>query len=774
MQFKFSKDLEYQNQAIKAVVEIFSGCEYLNESKMREIDLQSYDTGINVISNHLAIDDNIIINNLSKIQIVNKIEESIDTKKLRDFTIEMETGTGKTYVYLRTIFELNKEYNLKKFIILVPSVAIREGVLKSISQMKGHFKVLYGINFVGFGYDSDKLNEVRSFIQTDVLQIMIMTVQSFNKDTTVMKQAPDRFYGNRPIDLVANTNPIIILDEPQNMESDLAKEAIAELNPLFKLRYSATHKDVINLVFKLTPIEAYKQGLVKKIEVYGIQEENDNEILFKVQEIITSKNKKPTAKVKISVRNSTNEYLQKKIILKSGDVLKEKTKNEIYQDLIVTEINARDGFVELSNNIKYFSGNGDDGADSVDVGDGGVGGSSVGGSGRHGADSGGVGGNVRDGGDSVDVSGDGSSADNVGVGGSGRGGADSIGVGGNVRDGTDSGSVGGNVRDGTDSGGVGGNIRDGTDGGDGADSFGEGGVGDESKASKEEIFRVQIRETIRTHFNKQKNLLEHKIKVLSLFFIDRVNNYINNDSLLRKIFNEEFDKLKKNFELFKNVEASEVHTGYFASKKEKGKILFEDSISGVSKKDKEVYDLIMKDKERLLSFNEKISFIFSHSALKEGWDNPNIFQICTLRDTKSQMKKRQEVGRGLRLPVNQNGDRVYNSNLNILTIIPNESYKSFCEIYQKELDELCYKEKIKPTDAKKENIKANRKNKDLESVDSKKSRATIYNKTKNFFEIKTDELVKNCINVLNKLEVQNIQIEVSGGEFICAKRCTME
>ena len=173
----------------------------------------------------------------------------------------------------------------------------------------------------------------------------------------------------------------------------------------------------------------------------------------------------------------------------------------------------------------------------------------------------------------------------------------------------------------------------------------------------------------------------------------------------------------------------------------------------------------MKDKERLLSFNENISFIFSHSALKEGWDNPNIFQICTLRDTKSQMKKRQEVGRGLRLPVNQNGDRVYNSKLNILTIIPNESYKSFCEIYQKELDELCYNDKIRPADAKKENIIVNRNNKVLESVDSKKSHALINNKTKYFFEIKTNELVKNCINMLNKLEVQNIQIEVSGGEL---------
>ena len=470
MQFKFTNDLEYQNQAIKAVVEIFSGCEYVKESQMRDFSLQSYDVGINVISNHIAIDDKLIINNLKKIQSENKIADSIayieefmeskdsinsieesmdtidsiasiksiasiDTKNLRDFTIEMETGTGKTYVYLRTIFELNKKYNLKKFIILVPSVAIREGVLKSISQMKGHFKVLYGINFVGFGYDSDKLNEVKSFIQTDFLQIMIMTVQSFNKDTTVMKQTPDRFYGNRPIDLVANTNPVIILDEPQNMESELAKEAIAELNPLFKLRYSATHKDVINLVYKLTPIEAYKQGLVKKIEVYGIQEENDNEMLFKVQKIITSKNKKPTAKVKISVRNATNEYIQKEIILKRGDVLKEKTKNEIYQELIVTEINARDEFVELSNNIKYFSGG-------------------VGSNVRGSAGSSDVGSNVR------------GDTDSGGVGG-GRYDAYSCGVGSNVCDG---GVVDGRSKDGS---GVGGNFSEGAD---------------KAKESKEEIF----------------------------------------------------------------------------------------------------------------------------------------------------------------------------------------------------------------------------------------------------------------------------------------------
>lgn len=645
MQFKFQDNLEYQDKAIKAVVDIFSGCSFVRNDNVRDFYLQSQGEGISIIPNQFILNKDTIKDNLQKIQIENKIDTGINENKLEDFTVEMETGTGKTYVYLKTIFELNKEYNLKKFIILVPSVAIREGVIKSISQMKEHFKNKYGVNFVGFGYDSDRLNKVRDFVQADILQIMIMTVQSFNKDTTVMKQSPDRFNGNRPIDLVANTRPIIIMDEPQNMESELSKEAIRDLNPLFKLRYSATHKEVINLVYKLTPIEAYKNGLVKTIAVYGVQEENENEILFKVQEIITAKNQNPTARVILSIKNTNHEYENKEIKIKLGDLLKDKTKNEIYGDLFVTEINARDNFVSLSDNNKYT---------------------------------------VQD-----------------------------------------------------------------------------------NSQNKEEIFRVQISETIRAHFYKQSNPKYKDIKVLSLFFIDKVDNYIHNDSLLRKIFNEEFDKLKvlKGFEIFKNVEASEVHTGYFASKKSRDGVEFLESKEKSTQADKVVFDLIMRDKEKLLSFNEKISFIFSHSALKEGWDNPNIFQICTLRDTQSIMKKRQEVGRGLRLPVNQNGDRVYDEKINILTIIPNESYKNFCAVYQSELDDLGYKEKINIGNDR-DKVKVKKYNKVLESEDFKKLWDIINKRTKYNLEIKSKELIKNCIEKLNEISTNKAQIRVSGGNIM--------
>lgn len=654
MKLKFQKDLDYQIEAINSVVSIFDTGRNLeiknNFSSINDFNLMP-SNNIQTIANNLEIDREKIIQNIKNLQEKNNIcEINKDTKEItkyildeenyKDFSVEMETGTGKTYVYLRTIFELNKKYDLKKFIILVPSVAIREGVLKTIEQTRDHFKNLYDVNFKGFAYDSDKLNEVRDFVQANDIFIMIMTVQSFSKDTNIMRQAPDRFNGNRPIDLVANTNPVIIMDEPQNMETDLAKEAIKDLNPIFKLRYSATHKEIYNLVYKLTPIDAYKKNLVKKIEVYGVKEEDANDFTFKVREIKTERGQNPKAKVMLKIRNAEGEYSDKEILLKVRDNLFRKTNNEAYKDLVVFDVDANQNRIELSNRNFYKL--------------------------------------------------------------------------------------------------------------------------DEESENKEDIFRVQIRETIKAHFHKQEKLKDLNIKVLSLFFIDKVDNYIHNDSLIRNIFNEEFNKLKKDFDLFKDLEVADVHKGYFASKKVKGNTEYIDSREKSTEADKEAFDLIMKDKERLLSFDDKVSFIFSHSALKEGWDNPNIFQICTLRETNSVMKKRQEVGRGLRLPVNQDGQRVYDTDVNILTVIPNESYRQFCSTYQAELDKSGYKY-VEPGNAR-EKVSIGT-TKYFESEDFKELWKRISQRTKYNLEIKTGLLVKKIIEEINKLNISSPIIKVESASM---------
>lgn len=656
MKFKFQKDLDYQLEAINSVVEIFDTGKNLKKGIENGFELVS-PNDLQVIANEMEINEESILEKIKALQegkgicefkkdsggkdILDdegnkKVEKYfIDEENARDISIEMETGTGKTYVYLRTIFELNKKYNLKKFIILVPSVAIREGVLKSIEQMREHFKSLYEVNFKGFAYDSDKLNEVRDFVQGNVLQIMIMTIQSFDNDSKIMKKSLDRFNGDKPIDLVSATNPVIIMDEPQNMESDLAKEAIKDLKPIFKLRYSATHKNIYNLIYRLTPIDSYKKNLVKKIEIYGIKEENSNDLLLKVKEIITEKGSGPKARVILSVKNADNTYTDKEILIKAGDDLFRKTKNDFYKDLIVFDVNAREKRVELSDGKFYKL--------------------------------------------------------------------------------------------------------------------------EEDGENKEDIFRVQIRETIKLHLDKQNKLKKHDIKVLSLFFIDKVDNYIHNDSLIRKIFNEEFNKLKNNYEDFKTLEAENVHKGYFASKKVRGQTEYVDSREKSTEADKEAFDLIMKDKERLLSFNEKVSFIFSHSALKEGWDNPNIFQICTLRETNSIMKKRQEVGRGLRLPVNQDGVRIYDDKINILTVVPNESYKDFCATYQAEMSEAGYKA-VDPGNAKEKiSIKTT---KYLDSEDFKELWNRINRKTKYILEINSNLLIKNVLEKINELDLSRPIIKI--------------
>ncbi|MCX6757625.1 MAG: DEAD/DEAH box helicase family protein [Candidatus Nomurabacteria bacterium] len=627
MKFKFNKNLEHQTDAINAIVDIFD----TGKNLMKGEESFFRNSVSKVIANELEIDSKSILENLQTIQKQNKIDNITETTESifsMDFTVEMETGTGKSYVYLRTILDLNKKYGLKKFIILVPSVAIREGVIKTIEQTHDHFRDLYNIGFNSFAYDSSKLSQVREFTQSLDLQIMIMTIQSFNSDTTVMKQTPDRFYGERPIDIVAATKPVIIMDEPQNMESELSRSAIDELKPLCKLRYSATHKHIHNLVYRLGPVDAYRNGLVKKVEVYGTETNSVGDFIFNVQEITIKKGESPKAKVILEVKNADGTYAKKEVAIKVNDDLEHKSKKNLkYKDIFISEIDARNNTVELSNGKSYK-------------------------------------------------------------------------------------------------------------------------VVLDTLENKEAIFRTQIKETIKVHIKKQEDLGD-QIKVLSLFFIDEVKNYRGEDPLIKRIFNEEFEIQKSKSQLFENKNVEEVQAGYFSQDREKENFKGQE-INTIGKKEKLTYDLIMKNKEQLLSFSEPVSFIFSHSALKEGWDNPNIFQICTLIETNDEFTKRQKIGRGLRLPVDINGDRIHDAKVNVLTVIANESYEDFAKGLQDEYSQAGYIGVSKPANVRdRVNVKFKKifatDNEDFKVLWNKIKQKTIFS-----IAINTEQLIENAVNKINE------------------------
>jgi type III restriction enzyme len=635
MKFKFSQNLDYQLEAINSIVDIFDTGKNLY-ARDDTFQLRS-PSASPVVANELEIEDGRILSNVQRIQEQNNIEpvERLDSY---DFTVEMETGTGKTYVYLRTALELHKRYGLTKFIILVPSVAIREGVMKTIQQTKEHFQKLYNFNFNDFAYDSSKLSEVRDFIQSPDIQFMVMTIQSFNKDTNVMRQTPDRFHGEQPLELVAQTRPVVIMDEPQNMGSDLAKASIEDLHPLFKLRYSATHKEVHNLMYQLTPVNAYKNGLVKKISVYGAKEEDSGAFVFEVKDIKIERGRNPRAKVKVEERTADGSFVKKEKTVKAGDDLERKTGNEKYSGVEVNEVDARRARVELSNGSFYK-------------------------------------------------------------------------------------------------------------------------LQEQTLENKEAVFRTQIRETIKAHLDKQDDLGD-RAKVLSLFFIDKVENYRGEDALIKKIFEQEFERLKSNYGQFSRWDASQVHSGYFAQDREsEGRKKQE--IASEKKRENLTYDLIMKDKERLLSFEEPVSFIFSHSALREGWDNPNVFQICTLNETKSEHRKRQEVGRGLRLPVDVNGYRIFDSRVNVLTVVANESYEEFVGQLQTQYSEAGYGELPQPGNARRKVNVNFRKNIEIENEEFKQLWERIRKKTKYNISFPAEKFVEHAAEEINeRIDINNISVRV--------------
>lgn len=609
MKFQFSIQ-QYQTDAVKSTVDIFSGQPYKMAMPFMQ-DLGELGSAIYGQKNaELRINSDDLLKNIRKTQQINDIKQSaklVSTNELGAciLDIEMETGTGKTYVYIKTMFELNKVYGWKKFIVVVPTVAIREGVAKSFSILQDHFMGQYGEKARFFVYDSKQLDNIVAFANDSALSVMIVNMQAFatmkldgkQKDARIMNSPREEFGWRCPIDVIADTNPILILDEPQKLEGKATINGMKRFKPLFCLNYSATHKKEHNLIFALDAVDAFRQKLVKKIEVKGFEFQNNLGInRFVALERIEPTPKGPIAWIEHDVRQAS-EIKRVRNRFMRGDSLYAKSKNlNEYEYFVVTDIDEQIGFVEFQNGLK------------LNVGD---------------------------------IAGD---------------------------------------------------------------------------QNKDAIQRIQIAETIRTHLEKERLLFAQGIKTLSLFFIDDVKNYREYDEngnpvkakfehwfeedyqqALLEILNElDVSNLddKKYFDYLKNLSTDLTHAGYFSIDAKNKRIINTKQKPDGNCDDVTAYDLILKNKERLLSFDEPTRFIFSHSALQEGWDNPNIFQICTLRSTHSAIKKRQEVGRGLRLCVNQAGYRQDVSALgervhkvNTLTVIANENYKDFVSALQNETRE---------------------------------------------------------------------------------------
>lgn len=606
MKLHFESNLDYQLEAIESVSNLFRGqeicrteftvtmkppvsdqAELFPDRYAAQLSLGIGDTEIG-LGNRLNLLDDEIYKNLTEVQFRNGLSPSISLAS-GDFTVEMETGTGKTYVYLRSIFELNRRYGFSKFVIVVPSVAIKEGVFKTLQITEEHFKSLYsGTPFDYFIYDSGKLGQVRNFATSSDIQIMVVTVGAINKkDVNNLYKASENIGDEKPIDLIRATCPIVIVDEPQSVDGGLTgagKAALDAMNPLCTLRYSATHVDKHNMVYRLDAVDAYERKLVKQIEVASATVEDAYNKPF--VRLVSVKSSRGTITANIEIDKSTAKGVKRQSVsVSDGDDLEQTTGRAIYADIRIGEINTLKGkeFLEL----RY------------------------------------------------------------------PGGEDYLALG---------------------------------------QSHGD--------VDALAMQREMIRRTIKEHLEKEIRLVPMGIKVLSLFFIDEVNKYRQYDSDgnaikgdYARIFEEEYVRAIKlpAYQKFIGEErlvnsAEDVHNGYFSIDKKGGWSDTEENNSGNRDNAERAYNLIMKEKEKLLSFETPLKFIFSHSALKEGWDNPNVFQICSLREMGSERDRRQTIGRGLRLCVNQDGERVRGFDVNTLTVIATEGYEQFAENLQKEIE----------------------------------------------------------------------------------------
>lgn len=648
------ENLQYQQTAIDSIVKVFDGNEKNNFDNACEDGIRS---------NMLSLTEAQLTENILQVIAENGIDEA--TAKLtndRELTIEMETGTGKTLVYIKTICELYKEFAFTKFIILVPSVAIRQGVLNTLKMFEKQLEDLYGFNPKYFEYNSKKLNNVTSFIEEQHPQIMIMTLASFNSEDKILNQSKrEDLFANIPfIDAIGRTNPIILMDEPQEgMDTDNSVKQIAKLNPLFKIRYSATHKEVKNRIYRLTPFDSYREGLVKKIEVLTVTEKND-EATLKIEYTETQIGKgDPKAKIKAWHQSASGKIEFKETNwLSVGDNIGVKTNNSSYNHYTIERINKslRTGKWSLSftNGTEIFE--------------------------------------------------------------------------------------------------------------------------KQTAANIESIWALQLEWLIIRHFTKKQRLQELGIKCLSLIFIDKVANFMGEDPVIKNLFIEKYKSVYAEFN--NNEQPSTEHIdsiqGFYFAKTGKGE--FTDNETAM-RKNSDVFDAILKDKEELLSYGDsvanKIEFIFSHSALGVGWDNPNIFNIATLSNSYSEIKKRQEIGRGLRICVNSDGQRVYDhaevadtDRINQLTVIPNETYETFVTQYQEEIKEvygstsagagMSHNHKGKPQNE----VQFKRSTNDTVNQAFKRFWSALAKKTN--FAVAFDEntLIVRSIEALNSITLSDYQAEV--------------
>lgn len=586
VEIKFDSNQSFQEEAIASVVDLFVGA---NDGTFAVLDENSESALFEqlLFSNRLDISREQLISNLEKIQRRTRVKTTgeicdvIPTELIRkvepeewpiDFSIEMETGTGKTYVYLRTAIELYLNYGISKFVIVVPTIAIREGVISTLDLTREHFKEMYsGIQYDSYVYDSKNVNRLRQFATSSHLQILIINIAAFNKDDNIIHKKVDALGGKAPIEFIKAVKPVIIMDEPQKMSSELASESIKELNPLLRLRYSATHKELHHLVYRLSPLDAYELRLVKRIDVLSMKADLNLNVPYVELRKITATSGSVTATLGLSKNGSIKQFT----VSRNSD-LEVIAGSKIYEGWIVEDIYSQTEYEPAK--IQFSNGR-----------------------------------ILR---------------------------------------------VGSNT-----------------------------GIDSELKQ------RAQIRTTIQDHFDtelllKQKTDLGEifPTKPLTLFFIDRVANYADEDSKFRVWFEEEYESISK-IRKYRNLQmppAKDAHSGYFASTKQGIK----DSKEGKgNKEDEEAYDLIMRSKQKLLSFDVPVRFVFSHSALSEGWDNPNVFTICSLQEVKSDVRRRQQIGRGLRLPVMANGERCKVEEVNHLTIVATETFEDFAASLQKELKE---------------------------------------------------------------------------------------
>lgn len=627
MKFKF-KIQQYQTDAVKAIADVFEGQPYRAQSlytmdkgvTRQNAQMSLFDSNmplqeeddVGFANARIELTPQQLLANIKNIQALSNLNESQYLSHkfgAVDLDVEMETGTGKTYVYIKSMFELNKRYGFSKFIVVVPSIAIREGVKKTFEMTQDHFMDTYGKKARFFIYNSKRLNEIEQFSSSSAIHVMIINIQAFNArgaDARRIYEELDDFQSRRPIDVIARNRPIIILDEPQKMGGAATQESLSRFNPLFSMNFSATHKTQHNLVYVLDALDAFNKKLVKKIQVKGFTVKNlrgTNGYLY-LQDIILSPSKPPAARMELEIRYKSGKVNRETRILRVGDNLYQiSNQMEQYRNGFV--INEIDPF---HNTVSFFNG------DVLELG--------------------------RAAGD----------------------------------------------------------------------------------VSEMDMRRIQIRETIRSHFEKEEELFERGIKVLSLFFIDEVAKYRQYDEdgnevngEYGRMFEEEYNKVVNDYltlfdtpyvRFLQSTSAERAHNGYFSIDKKGRKVDSEVKRGTDISDDVSAYDLILKDKERLLSFEEPTRFIFSHSALREGWDNPNVFQICTLKHSSSNVQRRQEVGRGLRLCVNSTGERMDSTipnfdvhELNVLTVIANDSYEDFVKGLQAEMKDTLYE---RPSRASKE------------------------------------------------------------------------